>query len=285
MYLHGGDFFDKPDIADNVAGTIGELYREFPKKVVVIAGNHDIRGNNLSTLYQTKLGLLGRLGIVKLLSYGEKIIIEKDGLTVQVTGSPSDFGISRNKEMFILKEKEADVAVHVAHAMILRSDASFGDYVPLSDIQDETVADVTFSGDFHLGFEPLVHKGKYFINPGALVRKYNFLEEINRTPQVCILTVNDDRSIEYELIPLQCAEKGEDVLDRSTLVAKKQYEEKLLQFKEGLLNRESAFSMNLNDVIMFMAKQEYIEEEILMDIVKRIESAEKVLKISEELGG
>ena len=94
---------------------------------------------------------------------------------LQITGSPSDFGINEtNKCLFLKKRADVDIAVHMTHAMILRGDANFGDYVPINEIQNETKADVTLSGDFHLGFETVEYQGKYFVNPGAMVRKYSF---------------------------------------------------------------------------------------------------------------
>lgn len=280
-YLHGGDFFDSPDISDNIAGIIGEVYKKFPKKVIVIAGNHDLRGNNISTLEQTKLGLLGRLGIVQILNYGDKIVLEKDGRKLQITGSPSDFGINQNKQMFILKEKDPDVdiAVHMAHAMILRGSASFGDYVPVNEIQDETKADITLSGDFHLGFDTVEHDGKFFVNPGAMVRKYNFLEEINRIPQVALITIDDNLKITIDLMPLACACPGDEVLDRSQIIQKQEYEAKILEFKQTLATRTSHYSTDILDVVHYLAKQEQLESEILREILKRIDEAKTVLGI------
>lgn len=279
-YLHGGDFFDSPDISDNVAGIIGELYKEFPKKVIVIPGNHDIRNNNLISLDQTKLGLLGRLGVVKILNYGEKITLEKDGQKLQITGSPSDFGINRNKQMFVLKEKDSDIdfAIHMAHAMILRGDANFGDYVPINEIQDETKADVTLSGDFHLGFETVEHQGKYFVNPGALVRKYSFMEEINRIPQVAIITLHDNKKIYVDLIPLTTAKPGNEVLDRSKIIRMREYEAKILEFKQSIVTRDS-YSTDLLDIVYYLAKQDKLDEDILQEILKRIGESKKILGI------
>lgn len=281
VYMHGGDFFDTPDISDNIAGIVGELYRKFPKKVIVVPGNHDIRGNNINTLEQTKLGLLGRLGIVQILNYGQKVIFEKDGMTFQITGSPSHFGINRNKEMFILKEKETgiDVAIHVAHAMILRDSANFGDYVPVNEIQNETKADITLSGDFHLGFNTIHHQGKYFANPGAMVRKYSFLEEIERTPQVALVTVDDDKNISIRMIPLKTAQSGHDVLDRSRIMLQKEYQQKIVSFKQTIVSSWDMPFMDVLDAIQYMAKETQLEEDILQEILKRIDDAKQTLGI------
>lgn len=281
VYLHGGDLFDSPDIADSVAGIIGELYQKFPQKVIVVPGNHDIRGNNIATLDQTKLGLLGRLGIVQILNYGDKIILEKGGVKLQITGSPADFGINRDKERIILKEKSSDVdiAVHVVHAMILRDDTYFGDYVPVDSIKKETKADITLSGDFHLGFDTVEYQGKFFVNPGAIVRKYNFIEEINRIPQVALITIDNNLRITVELIPLSTARPGYEVLDRSVIIQRQEYERKIIEFKQAITTRDNYYSTDLMDIIQYLAKQEALEPEILQEILKRIDESKRILGI------
>lgn len=281
-YIHGGDFFDSPDISDSIAGTVGELYRKFPKKVIVVPGNHDLRANNIETLEQTKLGLLGRLGIVEILNYGKKIILEKNGRKLEIVGSPSDFGINKDIERLILKEKpsDIDIAVHVVHAMILREDAKFGDYVPINAIKDKTKADVVLSGDFHLGFNTVEYKGKYFVNPGAMVRKYNFLEEIERTPQVALITVDTNLNISVDLIPLSTALPGEEVLDRSKIIEKQKYEEKILEFKKSILMRNTTYySSDLIDTVQYLAEQERLESEIVQEILVRLDEAKRILGI------
>lgn len=281
VYLHGGDLFDSPDIADSVAGIIGELYQKFPRKVIVVPGNHDIRGNNIATLDQTKLGLLGRLGVVQILNYGDKIILEKGGVKLQITGSPADFGINRDKERIILKEKSSDVdiAVHVVHAMILRDDTYFGDYVPVDSIKKETKADITLSGDFHLGFDTVEYQGKFFVNPGAIVRKCNFIEEINRIPQVALITIDNNLRITVELIPLSTARPGHEVLDRSIIIQRQEYERKIIEFKQTITTRDNYYSTDLMDIIQYLAKQEALEPEILQEILKRIDESKRILGI------
>ena len=276
--LCGGDIYDSPSISDNVAGEVGEIFLDFKnkgKQIITVAGNHDIIGNSLSTLNQTKLGLLGRLGIIKIIGEQEKILLEKDGIKVQLTGSSSDFGINKDKSKFIVEEKDQDsIAIHIVHAMLLREDQNFGSYMPLKDIIDDTVADVTLSGDFHLGFETLEYKNKLFINPGALVRKYNFLEELERKPQVAIITINDDKSITWELRELECAKNGEEILDRSLIIQKQEYQNKMNEFKEKILaNTNSNYYTDINEIISFLAKQDNLEDDVIQEAIKRVDES------------
>ena len=51
FYIHGGDFFDSPDIGDSVAGAVGNLYKNIQEQIYVVTGNHDLIGNNINTIF------------------------------------------------------------------------------------------------------------------------------------------------------------------------------------------------------------------------------------------
>lgn len=281
--LHLGDVFNSPDISDNIAGIIGEEYKKFGIDVFAIAGNHDLRGNNISSLPQTKLGLLGACGIFKLINYGDLIILEKNGLSVQLTGSPSDFGIDSNKDAFILKNKKADVAIHMAHGMLLKEETTKHSYVPINDIQYATVADITLCGHYHLGFDTYLFDGKYWANPGSLVRKYNFVEEINRIPQVAIINVYEDKTFDLELVKLKCAKPGNEVLDRTKMETKKAYQEKLKDFKESLKIDllDTSLQLSTEDALKKIAIKENIDDQVLKLALEKLSSASSLLKFEE----
>ncbi|QUH22062.1 metallophosphoesterase [Alkaliphilus sp. B6464] len=243
FYLHTGDFFNSADISDAVAGEVGKVYKKaFDKKVIVLPGGHDLRHNNIMTIEQTKLGLFGKLGIVKILNFGERVFAEKEGFKLEITGVPSETLIDRKKDLAILREKEADFSIYMLHSMVLKENKQVGTYIPISEIQKETKANLTLIGHYHLGFETgeyfdsVMGFTKYFINPGALVRKYNFIEEIKRTPQVALICIYDDKSVDIEYIPLKSALKGEEVLDRQKMMEQREYKEKLVKFTQGIVD-------------------------------------------------
>lgn len=275
---HTGDFFDSPNIGDSVAGRVGSTYKRFPCPVLVIPGQHDLIGHNLSTLDQTKLGLLGKLGIVKILQYEEKYIIEKNGKTVQITGSPYDVGSEKNNDLFIVREKVADRAIHMAHALPVDGIKKL---TPKKQIQKETLADVTLSGDFHLGFEPCEFEGKVFINPGAAVRKYNLIEEVERMPYYTIITIDNDMNVSYELRPFKCAVPGNMALDREKVEIRQQYEEQLMKVKQGIMKSRDRqlFTTDLEKIIRFIASTDVVEDEVISEALIRIDEAKRLLGI------
>lgn len=294
--IHTGDFFDTASVSDGVAGFVGKVYqREFHKKVIVLPGGHDLRHNNMVTLDETKLGLLGKLDIVEIVDAEKKILFEKDGFTLQISGVPSETLISQTKEKSILNEsdKTADFAINLLHAMVLKENANAGSYIPLTEIQSVTHANATLIGHFHLGFDHYEFDDqemgfkKYFVNPGALVRKYNFISEIERTPQVALLEIYDDLSMDVTYIPLKTVRPGEEVLDREKMLEAKEYEAKLDEFANGITSfvdgdKEFDLSMNIENIFKRICEEiDDVQEQLeIMKIGLRfIEDAKKTLKL------
>lgn len=286
FYIHGGDFFDSPDIGDSVAGAVGNLYKNIQKPIYVVTGNHDLIGNNINTIFQTKLGLLAKVGIVNLINRYEPVYFEKFGKKLQLTASPSDFGIDSDFSAFVIDEKNADYAVHVVHAMLLKENAKFGAYMPLSSIQDSTMADVTLSGHFHLGFETVLHNGKYFANPGALVRKNALIEEITRKPKVILVEINcETDKISLTDIYLKTAKEGNLVIDRSKLETAKEQERKIMDFRMSLLNKDFAVSVDFDKLVQAIQKEEAIEDDVIKEVTKRLSEAKTGLEGADEEDG
>lgn len=283
--LDGGDIFNSPNISDRTANIVGNSLKKWKGKILAIAGNHDTEGNNLNTLYQTKLGVLDNFGILRVIKPYEKIVLEKEGVSVQITGSSSNYGINNEEDMFIIKEKTVDIAIHMVHAMLVAEDRKFGSYVPLRNIQDKTKADITLSGDWHLGFETVIYEGKYFANPGAIVRKYALMEEINRMPKFIEITVYDDKSFDLVTMPIKCAKPGNEVLDRSKILATAEYNEKLLEFSNTFsFEEQKTYDINIENVISQIASNKSIDNEICQNAIDTVRKFDNLLSGDSENG-
>lgn len=277
ILLHVGDVFNSHNTSDTVAGIVGEYYKKF-KQVIAVAGNHDIEGNNLSTLTQTKLGLFDSFGVMRIIKPYENIIIEREGVKIQLTGCSSRYGINNEEDMFIVNEKLGDISIHLVHAMLVSQDREHGSYMPLKRIQDKTLADITVSGDFHLGFDPVVHEGKVFVNPGALVRKYAFIEEMLRMPQVLQITVYNDKTFDYKLRPIKCAKKGEEVLDRSKIEETIAYDRNLEEYAKTLSFKEQeSYDVDIRYIVNKFAEDEKLDKEISDLAIAKLNKAENAL--------
>lgn len=220
------------------------------------------------------LGLLCNLGILNLVN-DRKIILEKD-IKVQLTAAPYVYSMDSNENIknYIVKEKDktCKYAIHLTHGFLI--DKPFLKEVShtlISDIKD-TCADITFGAHYHYGFPTQVIDGKYFINPGALVRISNSMAEMNRKPKVNIIELSDE--IKVKDVYLKTAKPGNEVLDRSEMERHKFKGMKINEFKEII---DSSVSLNNTDIFSLLnsiAKMDSIGADVINEAFKRVEKAQ-----------
>lgn len=272
--LHGGDLFDRPDPSVSIVSDFAKLFNEFRVPIYIVSGNHDIFGHNPSTLDRTMLGLLCNLGILNLVN-DRKIILEKD-IKVQLTAAPYVYSMDskENIKNYIVKEKDktCKYAIHLTHGFLI--DKPFLKEVShtlISEIKD-TCADITFGAHYHYGFPTQLIDGKYFINPGALVRISNSMAEMNRKPKVNIIELSDE--IKVKDVYLKTAKPGNEVLDRSEMERHKFKGMKINEFKEII---DSSVSLNNTDIFSLLnsiAKMDSIGADVINEAFKRVEKAQ-----------
>lgn len=214
--LHGGDVFDVPMPGLAATGEFASILQRLEAPLYVVPGNHDLHGQNPASLSRTLLGFLGRWGVVRLLDK-EPVYLDDGNVRVQVTGAPFHFAIDDGGGDYVVKKRNCDVAVHVCHGALLNKD--FGPmvkYTLIDDIAPFTEADYTLCGHYHLGFPDVCRDGKWFLNPGALVRLSASPGEISREPAVVVLFIEGGKA-RHETVGLKSARPGPEVLDRSGL--------------------------------------------------------------------
>jgi DNA repair exonuclease SbcCD nuclease subunit len=213
--LHGGDLFDLANPGLATMGTLLQPLKKLECPIYIVPGNHDIYGQNILTLPRTLLGFLGAMGTVNIL--GEEPVYLDDGnARVQLTGAAYHYDIDDGSgEKYVVKKENCDVAIHLAHGMLLDKNIfPTAAYTLIDAVRDRTEADYTLVGHNHLGFPEVEYNGKWFINPGGLVRLSNHVKEISRIPQVLLIEIEGNKAT-HRLIPLKSARPGEEILDRS----------------------------------------------------------------------
>ena len=220
------------------------------------------------------LGLLGNLNFLNIIRDDDKIILEKENIRVQVTGKPYTYDIDSNVSNYILEsvDSNCNYSINIVHGMLL--DKPFIKGIPYTLIDDilETKADITLSGHYHAGFGIIFRNNKYFINPGSLVRITNSLKEIERIPQVAIITLNKDISI--ELIPLKVAKSGDEVLDRTELEKNIYRNERIMEFKQTIDSALNFEKVDINDILIEVAISENVNDKVKEEALKRIAIAQ-----------
>lgn len=278
--LHGGDWFDRPDISPAIVREIAVIVKNFMKPVLTIAGNHDMFGQNPETLSRTMLGLLEGTGVVRLIDYEDLIILDDGKTKVQLTGKPYRFDIDGEefkKYYIVRKNKKIDYAINIVHGMLLDRPFINGvQYTLLKDISD-TEADITLSGHYHTGFGIKRIEGRYYANPGSLVRITRYMSEIERTPKVILIDM--DKEIKIKEIELKSALPGEEVLDRDKLERVRERRFMLQRFYRELAEGEAYSSVDMDNVINDIASRHGLGQEVREEVIRRIKAAR------EDLGG
>lgn len=270
--LHGGDLFDRPDVSISIASKFAMILDRINVPFYLISGNHDIYGHNPDTINRTMLGLLGVLGVVRLINKGERIILEKDGIRVQLTGQPYvyDIDLPNNINYYILDEVADNInfSIHMVHGMLL--DRPFIKGIPYTLVDDikSTLADITLAGHYHAGFKTIKIDEKYFINPGSMVRITNSLNEINRIPQVVLIELNEQILIKQ--IPLNSALPGAEVLDRKEIEKSLFKSERMFEFKQTINESLDFEKMDINEVLIEVSSAEGVDDNVKMEALRRI---------------
>ncbi|MGI6575678.1 MAG: metallophosphoesterase family protein [bacterium] len=280
--FHGGDFWDTPFPALNVCGEFLEAYQKIQVPIYAIAGNHDLYGHNLGTLNRTMLGFMARLGLVRLLQPGERVYIKKENLRVQLTGQSYHYDMDRRDPVldYCVTKKDCDVAIHLVHGLL--TDRSLGGMIQhtVVDRVSSTEADFTLVGHYHLGFPPIEIKGRYFLNPGALVRVNNHPAEISRRPGAILVDLSGGKT-SYRHLLLQSAQPGEDVLDRSKVELKVQREERLAEFIREVVAAGEYHGVDLAEMVAAIADKETLPVPVREEALRRLGIAQEMLASGE----
>ena len=278
--FHGGDLFDTPHVSDIVAGKVAKVLKKLNCRLFGIAGNHDLYGNNLSKLHNTKLGLLNHAGIIDILVHPNEdmVIFNKGNYSLQLTGTSSHFGIDIEniKEDYVVKNKDAMYSMHVVHGMLMPKAFIPGAYVVTIDDIKETLADITLAGHYHIGFKPVLIDNKLFINPGSLVRKNNEQKEIDRIPSALLIEFGD--KISYKNIPLNSVLPGDEVLDRTEILKRNAQDIKINNFLGEIRRTSEVKSLNIHSIIQEISQNQNLSPQVVNIAIERIGKIQELLK-------
>jgi len=281
--LHGGDIFDRPDVSPSLVRDFVVLINDLKPPLYAIAGNHDIYGQNPTTINRTMLGVLDSAGVIKLINPGEKIFFDDGEIKIQLTGQHFFYGIdSENKKSAycIKKDENVDFAIHMVHGMLLDKPFIPGIFHTLIEDILETEADVTLCGHYHTGFGVVKLENRYFINPGSLARIDATLSELTRIPAVILLDVRKD-GIGVKKRTLKCARPGSEVFDRKKIEENSFREKKLAEFVQVINSTGEYNFTNITDIVEQLAKKQNMDNRIVEEALHRIGKAQEILSQKE----
>ncbi|MBO8158357.1 metallophosphoesterase [Thermosyntropha sp.] len=281
--LHGGDFFDSPSPSLAAVGDFLKLFTKenFPP-IYAISGNHDVFAANLNTLPRTMLGFLDKLGFLKLIMPGEKIMLEKNDITVQLTGQSYYYDIDREDEhnAYIVKKGNADIAIHMVHGMLVNDPGFPGQDFTLIDHILDTEADITLSGHNHLGFGIIEKENRLFVNPGALIRISSDKKEMSRKVSVALIKI-ERKKPEVDLISLTSALPGDLVLSREAIEAEAERSKKIAGFVAEISKATNLERTDAERIIEEIARAQNINLEVRKEALERISKVQERLENGE----
>lgn len=274
--LHLGDVFDRPDLAPGVVREFALILRRCQVPIYGVVGNHDVYGHNPDSLPRTLLGLVETLGGIRLLRRGEVVWLGGGGEPrIQLTGAPFRYDIDggEGEDYLVEKDPRADVAIHMAHGMLLEKGWTAGlDYTLIDRVAPRTQADLTLVGHYHLGFSRLPLEpvpGRLFVNPGAMVRLEATWQEMARRPQVVLVEV-EGAGVSVRGIPLRSAPPGEEVLDRSVIEAAASRDQ-LADFIQRVRQAWDGRTLcTVEDVVAAIAAGQGYPEEVKREALRRV---------------
>lgn len=271
LVLHGGDLFERPDIPIPIATQFIKIIQKFEVPFYMITGNHDMFAQNPNTISRTILGMLNSIDIINIIDKDKPIILkDNNNNNIMLCGTSYFYGIDKDPNNYIIKEKPDNIKylINIVHGMVI--DGSFVDgvdFVPLDKILD-TKADITLLGHYHVGFKTLIHENKYFINPGAFVRLSSSNFELTRLPKAIIIDL--DKEINIKEYTLKSAKSGNEVIDINRIKEISYKQEIFNSFRNLADNSVDFEQLDINNIIIDIAKSENIEDSVKEEALKRI---------------
>lgn len=280
--IQAGDLFDSPTVSlPSVAEMMTLIWNHSPVSFLTVPGNHDLFGANQTSIARTPYGFMANLRYIYNLQAMPQFFGPDD--KVFVTGHGYDVDTDRNIEQYlvpqdVLEETKDSLNVRVVHGMILDQRPGFEmRHTLISEIaMQEKAPDILITGHHHIGFgvkevEAANRRGKMIvINPGALCRLSAHPEEMERPVQVCLLTITDDLSVEYEMIPLQSARPGYEVLSREHLEVQSERESRIAEFLGLLAEEGEAKFLETREIIEDIGGREKLPKAVVDEALRRL---------------
>ncbi len=286
--LQPGDITDSAGISLSTLGDLLELLKEAPCPVLSVPGNHDLWGANATSLPRTPFGLMSRTDHIQNVAYMPITIhpLENNSvpINIAITGHGYDYETDVDKHQYTHAgpipglDTDCYCHIHLAHGMLLERS-------PGHDIRHTTLAEIALlpnppqvliCGHDHAGFGIKWVGETLCINPGALCRLSAHPAEMERPVQVALLEVTETGA-RAELIPLQSARPGHEVLTRDHLDAEALREESMGAFLNLLAEEGEMRFLETREIIDDIARREKLPEPVVKEALNRLARAREEL--------
>ena len=280
--IQTGDLTHTPHLTLPVlAGLVGVLRRFAPVPIYSVPGNHDALSP--ATVGRTPFGFLRELDLIR--DVADRPIYLGGTPPIYITGRAYDADVDSAPEWYAVQEPKIPrqlrescapslIHIHVAHGMLVDHPRP-SRHTLLRDLElVEHLPDVLITGHDHLGYGIKRVGRTLCINPGALVRLTAAVEEMERPVQVALMEIHQGK-IEAQLIPLESARPGREVLSREHLEAQAAREARREEFLELLAAETQEQVLSLEEMIRDIARRERIPAEVRDSALELIAKAQE----------
>ena len=258
--VHTGDLFHTARISDKFAGQVSELIKSWNVPVYVVPGNHDIEGYTIDTIDQTKIGLLAKTGVIKLLDRDNPLVInasnENGDYSIAISGQEYYAHIDEgNSDDFDMQQNEADLNILCYHGYL----ADSPQHPNIKCTMPENVvtnADIILCGHYHRQYSLQIGDTDVY-NPGSMMRVEQTEYNKTHTPMYGILTVNlteqDEIEYDYKFHKFKVAQPSTVIFDYDSAYKAKATSITLEGFKNSLASTMVSLSPTNNLVNIISA--------------------------------
>lgn len=273
-----GDFFNSPESANSTIAKFGPILLKAKCRKIGVLGNHDIYGGNEDTYDRCAIGLLEAFNCFRIIKKGEKIIFHKGNNVIQLTGQSYHYNIDKltpEQDYCVDKAEGVTKAIHLAHGYLVPRPLNFK-HTLISEIENKTEADITFTGHYH---KPHVYNspnGKLFANPGAVSRITCSVSEL-RQPQVFILTIKETGEVILEPYELKTAPPSSAVIERDSL---EQEDSKFYQINAFVSSIQNVVTTRVLDpmaIVDQISEELELDAQVKADVLNAISNAQSEL--------
>jgi exonuclease SbcD len=284
-----GDIFDSPGISLSLISQLGTLLKKCKTAIFCIPGNHDLYNGNLNSMSRTPYGLFLSFNLINNLQ--ERVFPGLGGLVLQGHGFNSDI-TDKNIKYYLPHEsdfydQEPQTKILITHGMLLDKSPGYElRHTLISEVAEHPEApDILINGHEHEGFGIKKMNSTLLINPGSIGRIKASEANIQRKPKVALLTIPEEGEPEAELIELESAKPGHEVLSREHIEKEKRRKEMTKEFL-GLLAEEGDNNyLELESIMENIAKKEEISGRVVEEAMVRVENAREVMDHGKRTAG
>lgn len=254
--------------------------------IVGLVGNHELYGGSLKTFSRTSLAFLVNAGFINLVDQNNPYLIKGTSGNIAISGSSYDLDLLTEKPdlaRYQPTKKFADVDIFMVHEALYNTDLGPGvNWLPIKQVWDSSVADLTLAGHIHTGFGWVEHNDKIFGNPGALAQQSTSEGELTRTVVATLIHIDEENKVHIRDIAID-QPSPKELFDLNAKDQKVEIQSTIKEVQDLMETVEKVSDTSATKIIEAVANQENIEQDVRELAIATTQEAVSELALEEPL--